>query len=305
MKLRPLFYTVLLGTLAPAAKSADALPADGSSVLGRAGAHEVRLEDVRASLAALSPQDQQTASSDPTTLNQMVRSLLVQRLVVEQAKAKKWEDRPEVAAYLQRVKESALAENYLQAQNAPPETYPSEADLQAAYDASKASLLVPRSYRLAQIYLSSPKGASDWPTGAAVREKLADVRKALQQPKADFAALAAAHSDERNSASRGGEIGWLTEGQIQPEIRAQLPKLSLNAVSEPLQLDDGWHILKVLDVREPHTPTLDQVRPQLIRQLRSERSRANTQAYLTELLRENPVAVNELALSQLAPATKK
>ena len=72
-------------------------------------------------------------------------------------------------------------------------------------------------------------------------------------------------------------------------------------VSDPIRLDDGWHIIKVTDIREAHTPTLEQIRGQLVRQMRSDKARANTQAHLAELLKTNPVAVNELALSKVLP----
>ena len=83
------------------------------------------------------------------------------------------------------------------------------------------------------------------------------------------------------------------------EIRQQLPKLAVNVISDPIRLDDGWHIIKVTDIREAHTPTLEQIRGQLVRQMRSDRTRANTQAHLARLLKDNPVAVNELALSRV------
>lgn len=295
----PLFLLTL--ALLPAGFLMAAPPAD-DLVLGSVATHQVQLKDVRASLAALPKYERESAMQDPALLLQMVRSLLVQKLVLERAAKEKWDQSPEITAYVARMKETAISESYLQSACAVPDTYPSQDELAAAYETSKPALLVPRSYRLAQVFIANAK---DSKPGEPER-KLDEVRKMLTTAGADFAAIATAHSQETNSASRGGEIGWLTENQIQPAILARLPALSLNAISEPVRLDDGWHILKVLDVRESFTPTLDQVRPRLISQMRAEKARANTQAYLAELVRENPVAVNEVAVSQLAnPPTKK
>src|SRR5690606_28530193 len=104
---------------------------------------------------------------------------------------------------------------------------------------------------------------------------------------------------------RGGEIGWLAETQILPEIREKVSTLKVNALSEPIRLNDGWHLIKVLDIREPYTPSLEQVRGQLAAQLRAEKTRANSQAYLAKLLQENPLAINELALGQIVDSPKK
>jgi parvulin-like peptidyl-prolyl isomerase len=275
-----------------------------ASVLAKAGAHEIHVQDVQATLANLGSREQSAATSDPAVLNQMVRSLLVQRLVLQQALEQKWDQKPETQAYIARLRESAITESFLQGTCAPPESYPSDAELQSTYDAGKAALLVPRSYRLAQIFVAEAKGSTDKMAIAKAEDKLRKIRTQLAASGADFAALASEHSEEKESASRGGEIGWLAENQIQPEILAKLPKMTLNTISEPIRLDDGWHILKVLDAREPYTPTLDQVKADLTRQMRTERTRVNTQAYLAELLRNNPIAVNELALSKLQPNAK-
>jgi hypothetical protein len=279
---------------------AESPPAD-DMVLGSVATHKIQLKDIRASLAALPRYEQEAAMQDPALLGQMVRSLLVQRLVLERAAKEKWEQSPEITAYVARMRETAISESYLQSTCSVPESYPSQEELAAAYEISKPALLVPRSYRLAQIFISNPKDAKP----GEPEKKLDEVRKMIAKPGADFAAIAMAHSEETNSASRGGEIGWLTENQIQPGILARLPALSLHAISEPVRLDDGWHILKVLDVRESFTPTLEQVKPRLVSQMRAEKARANTQAYLAELVRENPVAINEVAVSQLATPPKK
>jgi parvulin-like peptidyl-prolyl isomerase len=131
------------------------------------------------------------------------------------------------------------------------------------------------------------------------------VSKQLKAKAADFAAIAEASSDDAASAARGGVIGWLTESQIQPEIRAKLPKLALGAVSEPIRLADGWHILKVLDIREAHTPTFAQVRSQLSARLRDERASANRQEFLARLLKDQPLAINEIELSKISQGTVK
>jgi parvulin-like peptidyl-prolyl isomerase len=294
------FLLVSLASAQEPGESAQAKPAK-PDVLGRIGEAEVLTDDVRALLRQLGPAERQALEQDPAVLGQVVRSLLVQQLVLKQALEKKWDKEPEVIAQLQRVRESTLTETYLQSLAAPPAAYPSEAELSAAYEANKAALLQPKSYHVAQIYIAEPRQGTTPEVGKKAQEKLGEVKAALKQPGADFAKLAATYSEEAASASKGGEIGWLAESQIQPEILKELPKLELNTVSEPVRLDDGWHVLKVLDVREPFTPTLDQVRDQLAQQLRAEKLKTNTQNVIAELVKNHPIAINELALEGLLP----
>jgi parvulin-like peptidyl-prolyl isomerase len=282
----------------------EAKQAADAGVLGRIGESEIQVENVRRFLAGLTPIQAEAVRGDPALLNQLVRSFLVQTIVLKEALDKKWDEQPEVAAQLARVRESTLTDSYLQAQCKAPEGYPNEEELKAAYDANKAALLVPRSFRLAQIFVSDPKNSDDPVASSKAQQKLTEIRERLKEPATQFATVAQAESEERESASRGGEIGWLAETQIQPEIRDRLPGLDLNATSEPLRLADGWHIIKVLDVREAHTPTLEQVRGNLTEQMRAEKMRANTQEYLAKVLQAHPIAINELLLSKVLERPK-
>jgi len=97
------------------------------------------------------------------------------------------------------------------------------------------------------------------------------------------------------------DIGWLTENQIQPEIRAHLPRLKPQAVSAPIALKDGWHVFKIHALREPRTPALDEVRAQLRLTLRQERQRENSQAWLAAFLKDNPLKIDPAVLSRTLP----
>ena len=303
MKLSPLIFLLLAVPFSPAAAqsaspSSPASAAKANGVIGRMGDLQVSADEVRASVASLNSQDGAAIGKDPALLNQVVRSLLVQRALLKEAEGKSHDKKPEVAAQLARAREVALTESYLQSVSTPPQSYPNEAELKTAYETAKPSIGVPKTWRLAQIFISVGKDA-DKATSDKAQAKLETVRKALKASSADFSKMANAYSEEAASAARSGEIGWLAETQIQPEIRESIGSLKVDATSEPIRLNDGWHVIKVLDSREPYTPTSDQIRVQLIAQLRAEKTKANSQAFLSKLLQDNPLAIDEISLAKV------
>ncbi|WP_349531127.1 peptidylprolyl isomerase [Bradyrhizobium sp. NAS80.1] len=176
----------------------------------------------------------------------------------------------------------------------PPANYPSDDGLQAVYDANRTAMVMPRQFQLAQIFVASPKDTADKVVEDRARKSLDEIQRKLKAPGADFAAIAG-----ETGAKNGGDLGWIAEGQIRPEIRSQVMGLTKGAISEPIWLDDGWHILKLIDTKASYTRTLPEVRDQLVQQMRSERAAVLRRAYLAELLKQNPPVVNELALSSL------
>lgn len=271
---------------------------EAPAVIGRIGDIEVTTEQLRESIAGIEGANTNTANN-PQALGQYARALLLQRLVLQQAREQKWDQDPAVIARMVRAREAALSESYLESKSKPDASYPSEQEIKDAYEANKSKLLIPKSYELAQIFIESPESA-DPAAQAKAKSKLEEVRKQLAAKDADFSNIARTSSDEKSSAENGGKIGWLAENQIQPEIRSKLPDLKLKAVSEPIRLNAGWHIIKLLDVREARPPTIDEIRDNLFASLREEKSRELRQNYIAELLKKHPLAINEIELMKLA-----
>lgn len=284
---------------APAAEEAPAVKS--GEVIARVGGSDVTAEEVRATIQLLDERQQAAMARDPALLSQTVRAILANRLVLKEANAKKWEQQPAVIAQLARARESLIVESYLQSVTAPPDSFPSEAEIKSVYDANAAALLVPRRFRLAQIVVSVAKDA-DKATEDAARKKLDDVIKKVKQSGADFGAIARSSSEETASAEKEGEIGWVTEPDLRTEIRGQVTGLPKSGIADPIRLDDGWHVLKLLDTETAHTRPLAEVKDALVQRMRAERIEANRRAYVAELLKQSPPVVNEIALSKLLEA---
>jgi peptidyl-prolyl cis-trans isomerase SurA len=64
----------------------------------------------------------------------------------------------------------------------------------------------------------------------------------------DFAELARLHSNDL-SAAKGGDLGWLYQGDTVPDFENAMDALKLNQVSEPVQSTFGFHLIQVLERR--------------------------------------------------------
>ena len=70
----------------------------------------------------------------------------------------------------------------------------------------------------------------------------------------DFAELARANSQDTLSAARGGELGWVSQGDTVPRFEAAMDKLAIGETSKPVQSRFGWHIIQV-EGRRQHDST--------------------------------------------------
>ncbi len=269
-----------------------------SNPIARIGSKEIsatELDGFSQAIGALTPDQQQAFAANPGLLSQAVRNLLVRKLVLEEAKSKKWENRPEVAEQVARLRETAIIESYLISVSTPPEAFPSEAELKTAFEANQAVLVVPPQYRISQVFITAPEGAAP-EDEAKSKARLSAAREALG--KKPFSAVVAEHSDEK-SGSDEANLPWLSESLLQPAVRDALKSLKPGGVSEPIRIADGWHIIKVVESRPSRPATFEEVREPLRQRIRAERQQADGMKYVNELLQKNPVSINELELGRL------
>ena len=76
-------------------------------------------------------------------------------------------------------------------------------------------------------------------------------RKLAQRVKSgeDFAQLAREYSDDPGSARNGGELGWVSEGEMVPEFEKQMLATQAGELSPVFETQYGWHFLRVDNTR--------------------------------------------------------
>ncbi|MCQ4258262.1 SurA N-terminal domain-containing protein [Stutzerimonas stutzeri] len=101
------------------------------------------------------------------------------------------------------------------------------------------------------------------------RVKIDEVAKRLSEGE-DFAALAKELSEDPGSANEGGDLGFAGPGVYDPAFEEALYALKDGQVSEPIRSEFGWHLIKLLGVQSPEVPTLDSLRPELVREIKAQ-----------------------------------
>ncbi|MBR8656938.1 peptidylprolyl isomerase [Achromobacter sp. Marseille-Q0513] len=281
-----------------AAKPAPAAaPAAGAKppAVATLGAVQVDRDELQRQLQALPPQARAQLKDNRAGLDQWLRARLAEKALIEQARVQGWQDKPEVKRAFQAAQEQILMQSYLESVSRAPDDYPAEADLAAAYERAKPQLAQPALYRVSQIFLPAPLG--DGEAVAAARKQAQDLVKRAQAPKADFAALARANSQDASSREQGGDIGFLPLAQLTPEMRPVVEQLKTGDVSAPVQSAAGFHILKLADLRPAGVTPFDQVKGELRAALRSQRQELAARAYLEGLLNAGTVSIDGAALN--------
>lgn len=244
-----------------------------------AGNVSVSSQELQNQLATLSSGQREQLAQRPTALEQWARARLIDKLLLQEATAQHWEQQPEVARQLEKLKQEWLIRSYLASVSKVADDYPAEAELEAAYQRLKSSLIKPASYRVSQVFLPAPR--SDTAAQEQARKTATEVVKKARLPKADFAKLAQEY--DHHNAQLPVDTGWVTLEQLLPEARSVVARLKPGEVSEPVTSAAGLHVLKLVEIRQAQSATLDESRPMLKARLRQERQSQIARAYMDGL----------------------
>ncbi len=141
-------------------------------------------------------------------------------------------------------------------------------------------------YRLAEIFLS----VDDPNETETVRES---AQKLIDQLKGgvDFGEIARQFS-QSSTASNGGVLGWVSPGDLPPEIATAVQGLQPDTVAGPIRSEGGFHILKILDQRQLAAAS-GQSRDDIANRIMRDRLDNMARGYLRELRRSAYVDIRQ------------
>ncbi|MGD9862817.1 MAG: peptidylprolyl isomerase [Pseudodonghicola sp.] len=149
----------------------------------------------------------------------------------------------------------------------------SEADIEAAYHAQYGADYNEQEYNASHILVETEDEAK------AIRAEL--------EGGADFATLAKEKSTGP-SGPNGGELGWFSKGMMVPEFEQAVVDMKPGDISQPVQTQFGWHIVKLNDARAKTPPTLEEVHDEIAGELRQKAVAERIQKLVDESDVERP-----------------
>ena len=129
----------------------------------------------------------------------------------------------------------------------------SDEELQAAYDAQYKDAEPEQEFNASHILVETKEEAD------AIKEEL--------DGGADFAEVAKEKSTGP-SGPGGGSLGWFGPGMMVPEFEEAVAGMEAGGVSEPVETQFGWHVIKLNETRTGEAPALEDVREELETQVR-------------------------------------
>jgi peptidyl-prolyl cis-trans isomerase C len=161
-------------------------------------------------------------------------------------------------------------------------------DISAFYEKNPDKFQQPESVHAAHILIIVPPEA-DAAAKAALKARATEALTAAKSGK-DFAALAKQYSQD-GSAQRGGDLGFFPKGQMVPAFEKVAFSLKPGEISDLVETQFGYHIIKVIEKRPGGTVPFAQAAPQIQQFLESQAQSDRGKAYVESLKAKSKVEI--------------
>jgi peptidyl-prolyl cis-trans isomerase C len=193
----------------------------------------------------------------------IVDQLTLQVVLADEAIKKGLDKSPEVAEQFEAIKQSVLANAYVEDFL---KTNPvSDEEIQAAYDRIKATI-TGSEYKASHILVDKESDAKD-------------IIAKLKKDPSSFAKLAAERSKDEGSKDKGGDLGWFDLSRMVPEFGAAASKLEKGQFTqEPVKTQFGYHVILLEDSKPIEAPPIEDVKVQLTQQIQQQNVKKQMEA---------------------------
>ncbi|WP_295047904.1 peptidylprolyl isomerase [uncultured Paracoccus sp.] len=236
--LKTSILAALLATALPLAAMAQDKGAD--TVVATVNGTPITLGEMIVMKQAASEDPQMAAMGDAPLYEMMLDQLIQQTAVAAAGK-----ESAGVRAQLEIQRRNTLAAAAI-AEVA--KAQPTDEEVQAAYDGLFADAKPVTEYSAAHILVDS-------------EEKAREI-KAQLDGGADFGTLAEQNSTGPSGPNKG-DLGWFAADQMVQPFAEAVAGMEKGQISDPVQTEFGWHVIKLNDTRLRDVPPLDQVRDQI------------------------------------------
>ena len=148
-----------------------------------------------------------------------------------------------------------------------------EQDLKTYYEQNAARLSGQEERRASHILIASPAtapAADRQKARARAVELLAQVRKAPDS----FAEAARENSQDTGSAPNGGDLDFFARGAMVKPFEDAAYALKKGEISDVVESDFGYHIIKLTDIKAPKQRSFAEMRPEIEADLRKQQASA-------------------------------
>ena len=240
------------------------------------------------------------ASMNREQMARFISNMLIDRRMAVAAAAAGTPELPEVRASIARSSRNIVVRAFVEGETQKlAESLPNLEKLALErYEVNKASYVIPAAIRVSHILFrvneEDPQKAD-----AVVKARAEQVLVRLRNGE-DFGKLAQELSEDPGSSRNKGELpGWSDKGKLVPAFEVVAYALKPGELSGVVRTRFGYHIIKLIEIREPRQQSFEEVKGSILAALRNEFLGRKREEWMKQFQGDTPIVLDDATLEAL------
>ena len=232
----------------------------------------------------------------------VVDSVFVTRVAAARAREAGLDKDPAVQRRLQQVQEGFLAELYIDSLQKGMDSLALEKRARELYNADPKQFQKPEGVYVQQIIVTTQGRTRDMALARAQ-----EAYREAADGKTEFLQLAAKYSDDPDKVRNGGDLGYYAPKHFPAPVADAIAKLDKKGqLAGPIEVADGFHIVRFVSREPAKQATFDEVKNELIKSERARLKKEKVDAFLAEVRGSKTVVIHRDAVeSYVVPVDMK
>jgi peptidyl-prolyl cis-trans isomerase C len=245
------------------------------NVVAKIGSTEIKESDVDAILSQI-PEPYRERYATPEAKREIIEKMAEVKMMALEAKKRGIDKKPATKLKLEYIGDQILARDL--EESAVENIKISDAEISKYYNDNKDKFAQGPKVKVRHILV---------PTEQEAKAILAQLKKGE-----DFSKLAKEKSKDPSS-QRGGDLGWITQGRMDPAFEKAAFALKKGQMSDVVKSSFGYHIIICDDVEAKKEKNLEEVKSQIERQLQREKKEEAVNKQKEQVKKDFPITINE------------
>lgn len=264
-------------------------------VLARVGEERITVDEFDQFVESL-PAQWKARARTPSGRKQILEHRIRARLIGLEAEDRGIPEDPGVRYQLEQARQRILLQALMQEWQK--EFDVSEEELRSYYEEHEDEYSQPAQYRAQHILFQVANGAPS--------ERVEAARAKAEQARArvldgDTFDVVAREMSDGPTAKKGGDLGYVEQGRFHEDFEEAALALEPGEISEPVRTPFGWHVIKLVGVKDETTIPFEEVRDQIRRKVMPRQRQEAFEAFMSNLKEKHSVELDEDALVNYVP----
>ncbi len=263
--------------------------AQDDEIVTNIGDKTITVADIERLISYFDTERQMVLEKNPQLKQSLLQQLVHSIVISDLAKKSGFDQKPEIREQMTFFLNGFISNEYLKREIIDNITVP-ESEMKSYYESHQEEFKLPEMVRARHILIKVDMSLSD-KDKETMKKKAENILQKIKEGD-DFSKIANEFSDDQASKVKGGDLGFFSKGRMVKSFEDAVFSLKKNEVSDIVETQYGYHIIKAEERKEPSIEPFDSAKDKIKLKLIQDLTRSKINEFIDKAMKDAQVEMH-------------